>query len=48
MKKWIWWVVGGVAIYVVYTMFIKKNGSSSSDDTAARMRSNARVRSNGY
>ena len=44
MKKWIWWIVGGVAIYAAYTMFFKKNGSTASDDAAARMRSNARVR----
>ena len=47
MKKfrWLWYVGAAVAIYVVYTIFFgKKNGSS--DEAAARMANNARMRSN--
>ena len=45
--KWLWWVGAAVAIYVVYTMFFGKKNGGSSDDTAARMANNARMRSNG-
>lgn len=31
MKKWMWWVIGGIVAYVAYTMFVKPPSDPSGE-----------------
>lgn len=42
MKKWMWWIVGAIGVYIAYTMFFKPK--TASDEVAAAGAKMARAR----